>query len=39
MATGLSWCVFGDLGVYGHGVADFGFFFSPLGIFDCVDIV
>lgn len=27
MATGLNRCVFGDLDVYGHGVAAFGFFF------------
>lgn len=39
IATGLSPCVFGDLGVYGHGVAALGVFFSPPGSFDCVGIV
>lgn len=38
MATGLSRCVFGDLGVYGHGVWQLLDFFPP-GSFDCVDIV
>lgn len=31
IATGLSPCVFGDLGVYGHGVAALGGFFLPQG--------
>lgn len=31
IATGLSPCVFGDLGVYGHGVAALGVFFLPQG--------